>query len=64
MKAICASVNFDLFMVFPRPTARITHAAKLESRGFCEVAWHDRARNQERERDLIEAGLNEPLPRR
>ena len=27
----CASVNFDLFMVFPRPTARITHAAKLES---------------------------------
>src|SRR5262249_39639950 len=32
MKAICASVNFDLFMVLPRPTARITHAAKLE---FC-----------------------------
>jgi hypothetical protein len=30
MKAICASVNFDLFMVFPRPTTRITHAAKLE----------------------------------
>jgi gluconate 2-dehydrogenase alpha chain len=26
MKAICASVNFDLFMVLPRPTA---HAAKL-----------------------------------
>jgi hypothetical protein len=30
MKAICASVNFDLFMVLPRPTARIAHAAKLE----------------------------------
>src|SRR6266516_5486973 len=30
MKAICASENFDLFMVLPRPTARITHAAKLE----------------------------------
>src|SRR5262249_8339567 len=30
MRAICASVNFDLFMVLPRPTARITHAAKLE----------------------------------
>src|SRR6266536_3263128 len=30
MKAICASENFDLFMVRPRPTARITHAAKLE----------------------------------
>src|SRR5262245_27363453 len=30
MKAICASVNLDLFMVLPRPTARIAHAAKLE----------------------------------
>jgi Domain of unknown function DUF488 len=31
MKAICASLNFDLFMILPpRPTARITHAAKLE----------------------------------
>ena len=30
MKAICASVNFDLFMVLPRPTARIAQAAKLE----------------------------------
>src|ERR1700730_6420703 len=30
MKAIWASVNFDLFMVLPRPTARITHAAKPE----------------------------------
>jgi hypothetical protein len=30
MKAICASVNFDRFMVLPRPTARISHAAKLE----------------------------------
>jgi hypothetical protein len=29
-KAICASVNFDRFMVLPRPTARISHAAKLE----------------------------------
>jgi hypothetical protein len=29
-KAICASVNFDLFMVLPRPAARITLAAKLE----------------------------------
>src|SRR5262245_36126710 len=25
MKAICGSVNFDLFMVLPRPAARITH---------------------------------------
>jgi hypothetical protein len=25
MKAICASVNLDLFMVIPRPAARITH---------------------------------------
>jgi hypothetical protein len=30
MKGICASENFDLFMVAPHPTARITHAAKLE----------------------------------
>src|ERR1700751_185985 len=30
MKAICASENFDLFMVLPRLTARIRHAAKLE----------------------------------
>jgi hypothetical protein len=30
MKAICASENFDVFMVLPRPTAPITHAAKLE----------------------------------
>jgi hypothetical protein len=30
MKAICVSVNFDLFMVLPHPTARIAHAAKLE----------------------------------
>src|SRR6516162_3659122 len=30
MKAICASVNFDRFMVLPRPTARISRAAKLE----------------------------------
>ena len=28
--AICASVNFDLFMALPRPAARITLAAKLE----------------------------------
>ena len=27
MKAICASLNFDLFMILPRTTARITHAA-------------------------------------
>jgi hypothetical protein len=25
MKAICASVNFDRFMVLPRPAARITY---------------------------------------
>ena len=30
MKAICASVNFDRFMLLPRPAARIRHAAKLE----------------------------------
>jgi hypothetical protein len=30
MKAICTSVNFDRFMVLPRLTARISHAAKLE----------------------------------
>jgi hypothetical protein len=30
MKAICASENLDLFMVLSRPTARISHAAKLE----------------------------------
>jgi hypothetical protein len=36
MKATCASVNFDLFMVLPRPTARITHAAKLE---FSSKDW-------------------------
>ena len=30
MKAICAYVNFDRFMVLPRPTARISRAAKLE----------------------------------
>jgi hypothetical protein len=30
MKAICASVNLDLFMILPRPMARIAHAAKLE----------------------------------
>src|SRR5262245_50459199 len=41
MKAICASVNFDLFMVLPRPTARITHAAKLE------FSSKDRSENRE-----------------
>src|SRR5262245_39739530 len=41
MKAICASVNFDLFMVLPRPTARITHAAKLE------FSSNDRSNNRE-----------------
>jgi hypothetical protein len=30
MKVIYASVNFDLFMLLPRSTARITRAAKLE----------------------------------
>src|SRR5262249_6261301 len=30
MKAICASVNFDLFMVLPRSAARIADSAKLE----------------------------------
>jgi hypothetical protein len=30
MNAICASLNFDLFMVLPRPAARISRAAKLE----------------------------------
>jgi transposase len=39
MKAICASVNFDLFMVRPRPTA--THAAKLE------FSSNDRSKNRE-----------------
>jgi hypothetical protein len=32
MKAICASVNFDRFMVVLRSTARITCAAKLRFR--------------------------------
>src|SRR5262249_2636989 len=41
MKAICASVNFDLFMVLPRPTARIAHAAKLE------FSSKDRSENRE-----------------
>src|SRR5262249_7540351 len=41
MKAICASVNFDLFMVLPRPTARIAHAAKLE------FSSNDRSENRE-----------------
>src|SRR5262245_21583166 len=41
MKAICASVNFDLFMVLPRPTARIAHAAKLE------FSSRDRSENRE-----------------
>src|SRR5262249_50438450 len=40
MKAICASVNLDLFMVLPRPTARIAHAAKLE------FSSKDRSRKQ------------------
>ena len=30
MKAICASVNFDRFIVLPRPTAPNRCAAKLE----------------------------------
>jgi hypothetical protein len=30
MTAICASVNFDRFMVLPHPTARIRRAATLE----------------------------------
>ena len=54
MKAICASVNFDLFMVLPRPTARIAHAAKLEfssnDRSEDREAGHARA-------DRAEAGL-------
>src|SRR5215510_15408532 len=41
MKAICASVNLDLFMVLPRPTARIAHAAKLE------FSSKDRSENRE-----------------
>src|SRR5262249_1491876 len=41
MKAICASVNFDLFMVLPRPTARIANAAKLE------FSSKDRSNNRE-----------------
>src|SRR5262249_60545261 len=41
MKAICASVNFDLFMVLPRPTARIAHASKLE------FSSNDRSENRE-----------------
>jgi hypothetical protein len=31
--AICASLNFDLFIILPRPTDRITHAAKLAAVG-------------------------------
>src|SRR5215831_13554783 len=41
MKAICASVNLDLFMVLPRPTARLAHAAKLE------FSSKDRSENRE-----------------
>src|SRR5262245_55682568 len=41
MKAICASVNLYLFMVLPRPTARIAHAAKLE------FSSKDRSENRE-----------------
>src|SRR5262249_54937519 len=41
MKAICASVNFDLFMVLPRSAARIADAAKLE------FSSKDRSNNRE-----------------
>jgi hypothetical protein len=41
MKAIYGSLNFDLFMVLPRPTARITNAAKLE------FSSNDRSKNRE-----------------
>src|SRR5262249_44301441 len=41
MKAFCPSVNLDLFMVLPRPTARIAHAAKLE------FSSKDRSENRE-----------------
>jgi hypothetical protein len=51
MKAICASENFDR-MVLPRPTARITLAAKLEfssngrsenrEAGQLEKSWRNR----------------------
>jgi hypothetical protein len=41
MDAMCASLNFDLFMILPRPTARITHAAKLE------FSSRDRSKNRE-----------------
>ena len=40
MKAICASVNFDLFMVLPRPTAATGYAAKLE------FSSNDRSKNK------------------
>src|SRR5262249_43496431 len=49
MKAICASINFDLFMVLPRPPARITHAAKLE------FSSKDRSENREASQSGFEA---------
>ncbi|MDE2165255.1 MAG: hypothetical protein KGJ66_02815, partial [Alphaproteobacteria bacterium] len=39
--AICASENFDAFIVLPRPTALKTHTAKLE------FSSKDRSKNRE-----------------